>query len=235
MKVINLASSSAGNSYVLFNGTSYLLLEAGLKYKELIRELAKHKLRLTDFKHCLVSHSHLDHSVAMPELSRFMTIVATPPTLGDVKGKTLPITTKKWFKLGEYQVLAIETEHDCEGSVAYIIKSKGKTLFFLTDAKYIKYSLKQFKFDVVMIECNYDDEIIETIDLNESLKKRLINSHMGLKTCVKTLKSLDLSQCKEIYLIHLSDRHSDEEKMINEVMAVTGIATYACGKYGGLR
>lgn len=235
MQIINLASSSAGNCYVLHNGSSYLLLEAGVKYKELVKKLALQGLTLNDFDYCLVTHKHMDHSVAIADLSRFMTVVATPPTLGDIKGKTLPINTKKWYKIGEYQVLAIETEHDCDGSVAYIIRSKGETLLFLTDAKYIKYNLKQFKFNQVMIECNYVDEIVETIDIHPALYKRLINSHMSLNTCIKTLKSLDLSQCKAIYLIHLSDRHAHEDKMATEVMKATGVATYICGKHGGIK
>lgn len=235
MNIIPLASSSAGNCYVIYNGSSYLLLEAGLKYKDLIKELAKHKLKLSDFQYCLVSHSHKDHSVAANDLSRFMTIVASEPTLKGVTGKRLEIRPKKWIKLGEYQVLGFETEHDCDGSLGFIIKSNDELLLFLTDAKYIIYNLKSFKFKYVMIECNYIDEIIEKVDLHPALEKRLINSHMSLRTCIKTLKSLDLSLCKGIYLIHLSDRHANEEKMSKEVMKATGIATYICGKYGGVK
>ncbi len=235
MQITCLASSSAGNCYYLDNGSSLLLLEAGIKYKDLVTELARKQLKLTDFKHCLISHTHKDHSVAANDLSRFMTICGSETTVKDVPGKKKELTTRRWYSLGEYQVLAIETEHDCEGSLAYIIKSKGETVLFLTDAKYIKYDLSSFQFDHILIECNYDDAVLGTIELHPALEKRLINSHMSLTTCVKTLKSFDLSKCKAIYLVHLSDRHANEQKMSQTVMKETGIPVYICGKYGGMR
>lgn len=237
MEIINLASSSAGNCYVLYDGHSYLLLEAGIKYKDLVKELTRRGLKLTDIKHVLVSHKHKDHSVAANDLSRFMTVWGSEITLESVTGKKKVLQPNRWNTVGGYKVIGFDTEHDCPGSLGFIIKSLAtdEQLLFATDTKYIRYNLKQFKFDYVMIECNYDDDYIEQIDISPYLKRRLINSHMGLRTVIKTLKSLDLSVCKGIYLLHLSDRHSNEDKMLQTVMAETGVSTYVCQKYGGVR
>jgi len=40
------------------------------------------------------------------------------------------------------------------------------------------------------------------------------------------LKANDLSQCREIWLLHLSDGNSDENEMRRRVQEATGIATY---------
>ena len=110
-------------------------------------------------------------------------------TLGEMKGVTISHATKT--AIGTYTVIPFETEHDCPGSLGFIISSTitKENLMFMTDAKYTKYSLKQFPFDYVMIECNYVDELLDNDEINYALKKRLLNSHMSLTTCIKTLKS----------------------------------------------
>jgi hypothetical protein len=56
---------------------------------------------------------------------------------------------------------------------------------------------------------------------------------MELGATIKTLKSMNLSHTNNIYLMHLSDGYSDQEKMMNEVQAATGKPTYVCLKNGG--
>ncbi len=233
MKIICLASSSSGNSYIIDNGQDKLLLEGGIPFKQLIRKLNEHSLKLTDFVGCVVSHSHNDHSVAINELSRFMTIYASEETLEKVTGKKQVLKSATVTKIGSFKVISFDTEHDCPGSLGFIIQSNGESLLFLTDTKYIRFSLKDFKFDYIMIECNYVDELLESQEINFALKKRLINSHMSLTTCIKTLKSFNLSNCKEIYLIHLSDARSDEQLMKRTVASEFGVVTKVCKKNGG--
>jgi len=43
---------------------------------------------------------------------------------------------------------------------------------------------------------------------------------------VAMLKANDLSKCREIHLLHLSDGNSDEQLMRQKVEAATGIPTY---------
>lgn len=237
MEIINLASSSAGNCYVINDGYSYLLLEAGINYKQLALDLALRGLKIADLDAVLISHSHKDHSKAANDLARFVTVWGSEKTLEGIAGNKQVIQPNRWNKVGGYDVIGFDIEHDAEGALGFIIKSRvtGELLLFATDTKYIRYNLSKFKFDYIMIECNYDDDLIEEKDINPYLKRRLINSHMGLKTAIKTLKSLDLSVCKGIYLLHLSDHHSNEDKMMRTVMAETGVSTYVCKKYGGVR
>ena len=75
----------------------------------------------------------------------------------------------------------------------------------------------------ILIECNYNDNIIEYLPPYES---RLLKSHMSLKTCQKTLSKLDLEKCESIMLIHISDRHGNKEMFKEEIYNLTGIKTY---------
>jgi hypothetical protein len=66
--------------------------------------------------------------------------------------------------------------------------------------------------------------------------KRVIDAHMGLNTTKKILSKLDLSKCKAIFLMHLSDRNANEYRMKLEVKDVVGKTNVlVCQKLGGVK
>ena len=136
----------------------------------------------------------------------------------------------KQFEIGNFIILPFPTEHDCEGSLGFLIQEKTtkEKLLFITDSYYCKYNFKNLNY--IMIECNYIketlDENIEKGYIPESLKNRLLKSHFNLENVKKFLKANDLSQCQNIILLHLSDSNSNALRMIKEVEELTGIDTF---------
>ena len=61
----SLASSSHGNSYIVSDEKTKLLIECGLPYKKL-QKLSG--FALSEFKACLVSHEHQDHAKSVQDL-----------------------------------------------------------------------------------------------------------------------------------------------------------------------
>ena len=66
----------------------------------------------------------------------------------------------------------------------------------------------------------------------EKVRYRITNSHMEIDNLCDYLRSLDLSQCREIHLLHLSDATSHEGHFINKVARAVpaGIKVTACKK-----
>src|SRR5690606_32419623 len=60
-----ISSSSKGNAITVSDGSSTLLLDAGLSYKKLSRSV-----KLSEVEAVLLSHEHMDHAKAVPELIR---------------------------------------------------------------------------------------------------------------------------------------------------------------------
>lgn len=54
----------------------------------------------------------------------------------------------------------------------------------------------------------------------DKVKHRVTNSHMEIETLCKYLQSLDLSQCRTLYLLHLSNAASNEGNFANRVRRV---------------
>ena len=94
-------------------------------------------------------------------------------------------------------------------------------MLFATDTYYLPNTFRGLNH--ILIECNYDKDILERNNVNESLKKRLLSSHMSIDTCIDALMANDLSKVEDIMLIHLSDNNSDAEAFKTRVKQVTGI------------
>ncbi len=130
------------------------------------------------------------------------------------------------FTIGNFKILGFPIEHDVEG-LGYLIQYEptGERLLFLTDSYYSKYKFKNINY--LMLECNYIketlDENIEAGYIDGAMKPRLLQSHFSLENVKEFLKSNDLSQCRNIVLLHLSDRNSDQEQMMKEIEELTGI------------
>lgn len=135
----------------------------------------------------------------------------------------IPLTQ---FTIGDFKIMGFPIEHDVPG-LGYLIQYKptGEKLLFLTDSFYSKY--KFINLNYIMVECNYIketlDENIENGYIDQAMKPRLLQSHFSLENVREFLKANDLSQCREIILLHLSDRNSDANQMVKEVEELTGI------------
>jgi phosphoribosyl 1,2-cyclic phosphodiesterase len=105
-------------------------------------------------------------------------------------------------------------------------------LLYITDSYYCKYRFKGLNH--IMIEANYSKEILNENLYNDNtalpVRDRVVESHMSLETCKEFLQANDLSQVKDIALIHLSDSNSDAERFKREVEGLTGKPTYIASK-----
>lgn len=231
MKLKVLGSGSSGNSYILSTPTESLVVEAGLSFKTIQKGL---NFDLSTVVGCLVSHSHFDHCKAVPDLLKAGIDVylseQTKQAIGASEShRVITVKPLKQFKVGDFAIMGFPTEHDCDGSLGYLIQylpTKEKVLF-LTDSYYCKYKFRGLNY--IMIECNY---IKETLDanieaglINEAMKPRLLQSHFSLENVKKFLQANDLSQCRKIILLHLSEGNSDARRMVREINELTGIET----------
>lgn len=233
MKLKVLASGSKGNCYILQGGEETLLLEAGIPYREILRGL---DFNLSNVVGVLISHSHKDHSRAVGDLAKAgINIYSGAETLMAIKPKEgyypTIIEGEKQFKAGEFAILPFSLQHDVPILGFLIQHSEMGKLLFITDSYYCKYKFKGLNH--ICIECNYSKEILmKNIEngLNISMAKRLIKSHFSLEHVKEFLKTNDLSQCKDITLLHLSDGNSNAEQFKNEIERLTGIPTYVADK-----
>lgn len=232
MRFEALASSSAGNAYVVSDQDTRILLECGVSHQKL-QKLSG--FRLSEFQACLVSHEHKDHAKAVEELiQRGMAVYMSQGTADalETDGAEL-IENMEQFNVGSLDIVPFTTFHDAREPLGFLIKSRvdGDVLAFATDTVNLRYKFPGL--NILAIEANYDKNILDRCEkMPEKVRYRITNSHMEIDTLCDYLRNLDLSQCREIHLLHLSDATSHEGHFINKVARAVpkGIEITACRK-----
>jgi phosphoribosyl 1,2-cyclic phosphodiesterase len=228
MKFKVLASGSKGNCYLLQSKDETLILECGIKYKQILEGL---NFDLEGIIGCLVTHEHKDHSKAIESLNNNgIDVYASKGTFETLKienHRNKIIKSEEVFKIGNFTILPFEAKHDAKEPLGFLINHKDiGNLLFITDSYYCEYNFKDLNH--ILIECNYSknilDENIENGVIPVSLRNRIVKSHFELGNVIEFLKSNDLKNVKTLMLLHLSSSNSDAELFMNEIVKNTGLA-----------
>jgi phosphoribosyl 1,2-cyclic phosphodiesterase len=229
-----LGSGSSGNCYLLEGKNETLILECGIRYKDILKGL---NFNLNNVIGCLVTHEHKDHSKAINDLIKYGIDVYTSKGTAEackVKGHRIKhIESERAINIGEFIILPFATQHDAVEPLGFLIYHKeiGK-LLFITDSYYCRYKFNEINH--ILVECNYSQKILsENLEqglIPNSLKNRLLKSHFSLSNVKEFLKVNDLKEVRNIILIHLSDTNSNASVFQEEIEKLTGKPTYIADK-----
>lgn len=224
MKLYVAATGSSGNCYVLSgdNGES-LILDAGVALKK----VAPHIPNLRKVKGLLLTHEHGDHSRFVGDyILRGHKCFASDGTWKSLGLNGERCSSLKQFVSGPFTVLPFGTQHDAAEPMGFLVRYQptGELVLYATDTYYLRYTFPCVNYWI--IECNYCDDLIDQ-ETDLSLRKRLKESHMSLRRLRDALAANNLGDAAKIVLVHLSDRRSDEFRMVDEIYEQTGVETVA--------
>lgn len=228
MSIKVLASGSAGNCYLLETEKEILILECGVRYKDILKGL---NFDLNKVVGCLISHEHGDHSKAINEIMNAgIDVYMSAGTKEGISFKS-PAThrinrvkhgNKYRIGMSGFDIVPFAVEHDTKEPSGFLVyhKELGKILF-ATDTYYLRNTFRDI--DHILIECNYSEEILDEIP---PYRARVLKSHMSLETLKEALKTWDLRKTKDITLIHISEGNGEPKRFREEIEELTGIETY---------
>lgn len=226
IEIQTIATGSAGNAYLVTDGVTPILLECGVRFKDI--QLAT-DFQVSSIKACLISHEHQDHCKSIKDVLKaavpcYMS-EGTKKALGIENHRIKTLEPKKTVRIGSWKVLPFDVQHDVAEPFGYLLENEqGERLLFATDTYYIKY--KFVGITHLLVECNYDqqtlDENAESGRIHPAMKKRVMRSHFGLENLLDFLKANDLSKLQEIHLLHLSNGNANEERIRREIARLTG-------------
>ncbi len=229
MEIKILGSGSKGNCYWVSDGRSSVLLDAGLPFREIQRGI---DFKVADLDGCLITHEHGDHAKAVKDLQKagvdcwMSTGTAKAISVYENSHRTRVTVHGGMFGVGSFAVMSIGTKHDSAEPLGFYLLSTytQERLLYMTDTCYIPNRFDGMTH--IMIEVNYCqdtlDENVKSGRIDPGLRNRIVQSHMSLQTALGFFKANDLSQVKEIILLHLSDSNSQAEKILREVQKATG-------------
>ena len=229
-----IASSSKGNCYVVDNGRSLLMIEAGVPISTIRRKLGT---KLSRVEGCLISHSHGDHAKSVAGIqAAAIDCYASAETFSAIgragHHRSVVLEPKVITSIyGGWWVMPFETVHDAPGSLGFIVGSGSDQLLFLTDTAYVRYRFNNLTH--IVVEANFSLDMVRINIVagrtDRSREKRLVETHMSIERTIDLLKANDLSKVKEIRLIHLSDENSNAEMFKMMVQEATGKPVYVEG------
>ena len=235
MEINVLASSSLGNAYIVSDGETSLLLDAGIPYKEL---QLKSNFKVNEVSACLLSHCHMDHAKAVKDLVRnaidvyaLFDTVAMLGVMFNYSHRVHLVEPSKTYTINTFEIMPVEMHHDVP-CVGYMIHSTatGERIFFATDT--YKITVNPQGIDYLIFEINYQKEIVNELvnqgKMESSIRARLLFSHFELSKALKWLGKIDKSRLKRIYVAHLSGGHSNADVIKTSVIAETGIPVTIC-------
>ncbi len=234
MKFTPLASGSKGNCYLLRSGpcsvAGDVLIELGISWKKILPAINFQASKL-DFAIC--SHAHGDHSASVKDALKtgidvYMSIESAEALNVSGHHRVNILKAGEQKKIGLWTILPFDCVHDVP-TLGFVTAYEEERLLFIPDTCYLRNRFEGIT--MIACECNFIGDI-----LSENIQKglppivghRVRRNHMSLETLTEMLKCNDLSKCRVIYLLHLSDSNSNERRMVKEVQEITGVPTYAC-------
>lgn len=222
MRFQSLASSSSGNAYLVCDDKTHILIECGLSHKKLQQACG---FKLTSLDAVLISHEHKDHSQCVDKLlSSGIPVYLSQGTAQalDLPEKLLDLATEmeagQQFSVGTIDVMPFSTFHDALEPLGFVMQSRldGDIFAFATDTVNLPYNFPGV--NLLAVEANFQQDILERSErMPEKTKKRVSNTHMEIDKLCQCLLRMDLSRCREIWLLHLSSAMSHEGQFVNKV------------------
>lgn len=231
-----IGSSSKGNCYIFDNGDEAIVVECGIPFTRVRREM---NFKMNHIVGAVISHEHGDHSAAVGKfLEAFIPIYMSRGTAKalDVDKNPLvhQVADHEMVKIGKFRIMPFNVEHDAAEPFGYIIHHPAMgTVLFATDTRDLRHYpfnpeniIKFPGLNNILIECNYRFDIMESNveagRLPRAMANRTKKAHCSFDECLRTLLAQDLSAVNNIVLIHLSQGNADPEEFKVEMEAQTG-------------
>lgn len=220
-----LFSGSSGNSIYVGCDSTHLLVDAGMSGTRITQALHSVGIAPERLNGLLITHEHADHIRGVGVLSRKydLPIYATEGTwqgmcdkIGEIASKNVCIIdTEQNFSLGDIEIMAFPTPHDANQSCGYLFEQGSAVFALATDIGSVRDSWMKYVIDAdaVLLESNYDPDMLQAGPYPYDLKKRILSSrgHLSNDHAARVALNLVNSGTKTILLGHLSKENNFPE------------------------
>lgn len=238
----SFSSGSCGNCYFLGikeDGAikAGIVIDAGVSLRRMKKELAVDGLTMDDFSAVLVTHDHLDHIRSLGSFCKHLKkpVYATPELLYALSHHSFTLeyigAVKKelcegWNEIvpGMISARYFIVPHDATQTVGYYILIGGQKFVIMTDIGKMTDEALNYASEArtVVIESNYDREMLLGGPYTAELKARIISGHGHLSNeeCAGAIQKFMHPDLKNIFLCHLSENNNTPEAALEASVKV---------------
>jgi phosphoribosyl 1,2-cyclic phosphodiesterase len=241
LKFLSLASGSSGNCYYLGTDEYGILMDAGIGMRTMKKILKDNHIGMEQIMAAFITHDHADHIKSVGSLGEKygIPIYATEKVHASLNNnkhidekislsrriieKEEPVCIK------DFKVTAFDIPHDASDCVGYMVAYKHHKWVLATDVGHIGDTVSEYirMANHLVIEANYDREMLQCGNYPDYLKKRISNGygHLCNSEIAEFLAANFDLHLRNIWLCHLSIENNHPE------LAYKTVET-EMGKYG---
>ena len=218
-----LGSGSSGNALVLSAEGESILIDAGFSRKELLRRMALTGVAPETIRAALLTHEHDDHvkgcRVFCDQLD--IPLCTTALTARFLRNKKkLPrqiyeFEPGEYFEIGGFQINPFPVQHDAVNPVGFVVRRGNIRIGIATDLGDLNSIAMEHlsDCDALILESNYDEQMLRDSDRALPLKRRILGRHGHLDN-IAALNALDHllgAKTRCLLLAHLSSECNSRE------------------------
>ncbi len=216
--VTALGSGSRGNAFVIQCEEGSLLVDAGFSRRDLLNRMSAAGVDPKLLKVLLVTHEHEDHVRGMRLFCRDYSLPAcmTGRTADYLRRretlaeKVIEFTAGAVFEAAGFNVLPFHVQHDAVEPVGFVFNRGGFRIGLATDLGAIDLLARTrlADCDMLILESNYDQEMLYRSDRQLYLKRRIMgrNGHLDNRAALEALDDLVSPRTQVIFLVHISSQ-----------------------------
>jgi phosphoribosyl 1,2-cyclic phosphodiesterase len=224
----SLSSGSSGNCYYIGNEFHGILIDAGISASLIRRFLKDMDISLQTVMGVMITHNHIDHIRGLEVLLRKNNLPAftTAKVWESILTQRVNISRncireinlKEKFHLAGFDIEAFPVCHDAPETIGFHICYRAKKITIATDLGHICHTSAPYlkEANLLVIESNYDEEMLENGSYPYYLKTRIRSDHghLGnLQTSV-FLAGIINDDLRHICLAHLSKNNNTPDKAL---------------------
>lgn len=228
LAVCVLASGSKGNAIYISDGSTSILIDAGLSGTEIRRRFKSRGLSPKDLDAILVTHEHSDHIQAVGVLSRQLKLpVYLSRKIEKRISRNGPFYEARTFQCGStfpinnLVVHPFAVSHDAADPVGFTIAQNGKRIGLATDLGVITPAVKENlkNCHLLILEANHDPDMLINGPYPWPLKQRIQSrsGHLSNLQSQKLLVALQHRRLKHVILAHLSEANNSPQKVLAQI------------------
>ncbi len=229
MRFSSIGSGSRGNGTLIEKGDTCLLVDCGFSVKQTVQRLARLGIAPQMISAILVTHEHGDHISGVAALARRFQIPvwATHGSAMSFSGGALPAlnicSSHERFAIGDLEVTPFPVPHDAREPSQFLFSDGDHQLGVLTDTGSITPHIEALLSgcDALMLESNYDADMLTKSDYPASLKARISGQrgHLDNHQAASLLARIDCTRLQHLVAAHLSEQNNSAE-IVRETLAV---------------
>lgn len=229
LSLTTLASGSSGNCLLVSDGSTHLLIDAGISARRISRALKEAGLLCSDLAGIFITHEHADHVSGLATLTKqfALPVYASHGAARQLSARVSDREVLRPFhpgdplEIGGLLLSSFPTLHDTPDSVGYTVTDGKRKAAVVTDLGVVTDTVRSHTdgCDLLVVETNHDPDWVASGPYPPFLKARILGDrgHLSNDAGAALACSAVRNGARTLLLAHLSAENNTPRRALDTV------------------